>query len=35
MGVMLLDTKTIQGAYIDRNKNLVDGIITKFDLPDR
>ena len=35
MGCTLVDTKTIQGAYIDRSKNQVAGIVTKFDRKDR
>lgn len=31
MGITLLDTKVIQGAYIDRTKNMAKGILTKFD----
>jgi len=31
MGITLLDTKNIQGAYIDRTKNMEKGILAKFD----
>jgi hypothetical protein len=34
MGCTLIDTKTIKGAYIDRGKNQVQGIVTKFDRKD-
>ena len=34
MGCTLIDTKTIRGAYIDRTKNQVKGIVTKFDRKD-
>ena len=34
MGCTLLDTSTIQGAYIDRTKN-VGKVITKIDTPEK
>ena len=35
MGCTLIDTKQIQGAYIDRTKNQVERIVCKFDRSDR